>query len=92
MGKKRRLKSAKGKFKAKCSEHPRMKHLDSIETNLEDIPAETPPEVVLQEVEAAPQEEKPVTKPKAAPKRKRTKKATTTRRKTTKKTAQNATA
>ena len=92
MGKKRRLKSAKGKFKAKCSEHPRMKHLDSIETNLEDIPAETPPEVVLQEVEAAPQEENAQAKQNATPKRKGTKKATTKRRKTTKKTAQNATA
>ena len=90
MGKKRRLMSAKAKFNAKHSDHPRMKHLDSVGANAEDTPAEPPPEVLLQEVEAAPQEENAQAKQKATPKRKGTKKETTKRRKTTKKTAQSA--
>jgi outer membrane biosynthesis protein TonB len=92
MGKKRRLKSAKAKFGAKHSNHPRMLLLNSVEApevevvapkpEPEVVPPEPEPEVVLQEekVEIKP---KPTPKPKTAKKPKRT-----TRKRTTKKAAQ----
>ncbi len=81
MGKKRRMKSAKTKFGAKHSNHPRMLHLNGDEVpEVEVAPPEPEPEVVLQE-------EKVEIKPKASPKPKTAKKPRrTTRKKTTKKT------
>jgi len=83
MGKKRRLKSAKAKFGAKHSNHPRMLHLNGDEVpEVEEVLPEPEPEVVLQEekVEIKP---KPTPKPKTAKKPRRT-----TRKKTIKKTSQ----
>tara|TARA_Y100000296_G_C5163772_1_gene253378 strand:- start:1816 stop:2124 length:309 start_codon:yes stop_codon:yes gene_type:complete len=58
MGKKRRLKSAKAKFRAKHSNHPRMQHLNK----------ETAPQIkmveVIPELEAVLKEEKTETEPK----------------------------
>ena len=53
MGKKRRLKSAKAKFGAKHSNHPRMLHLNDDEVSeVEVAPLEPEPVVVLQEEKA----------------------------------------
>ena len=83
MGKKRRLKSAKVKFGAKHSNHPRMLHLSGDEVpEVEVIPPEPEPEVVLQE-EKAEIKPKPTPKPKTAKKPRRT-----TRKKTIKKTSE----
>tara|TARA_Y100000310_G_scaffold309583_1_gene353838 strand:- start:375 stop:620 length:246 start_codon:yes stop_codon:yes gene_type:complete len=69
MGKKRRLNTAKAKFKSKHATHPRMQYLNSQEETV----VETQPEVVLQE-------EKVEEMPKAAPKRKHDGKASPKRR------------
>jgi len=57
MGKKRRLNSAKGKFRVKHSTHPRVRHLNAQEEVVEEVvvAATTKPEVVV--VAAAPQPE-----------------------------------
>ena len=88
MGKKRRLKSAKAKFRAKHSNHPRMQHLNK----------ETAPQIkmveVIPELEAVLKEEKTETEPKikekveVGPKPKATKK---TRRSSRKKATKKAT-
>ena len=83
MGKKRRLKSAKAKFGAKHSNHPRMLHLNGDEApEVEEVLPEPEPEVVLQEekVEIKP---KPLPKPKTVKNPRRP-----TRKKATKKTSQ----
>ena len=85
MGKKRRLKSAKAKFKIKHANHPRLQYLNTQEQEEETIEktaakAEFIPEVVLQE-------KKVEEKPKVTPKSKTTKKPRRSpRKKTTKKT------
>ena len=107
MGKKRRLNSAKGKFRVKHNTHPRVRYLNAQEEVVEEVVvAVSPePEVVLQEevvekivLAAAPkpevvlqQEEKVEETPKAAPKRKRTKKAPTKRRRAKKTVIQDVT-
>jgi len=88
MGKKRRLKSAKMKFEAKHSNHPRMMLLEDNKPEVEEPKAPPQPEVVLREekIEAKPKsipKPKAVKKPKAAKKPKRP-----TTKKTTKKTSQ----
>ena len=86
MGKKRRLKSAKAKFEAKHSSHPRMRCLDSDEVPEVEAPAAAPePEVVLQEekVEAKPEpapKPKTIKKPKAIKKPRRTAKKKATKK------------
>jgi hypothetical protein len=98
MGKKRRLNSAKGKFRVKHNTHPRMRHLSTQEEVVEEVvvvAASPEPEVVV--VAAAPkpevvlQEEKVEEAPKAAPKRKRTKKAPAKRRRAKKTVIQDVT-
>ena len=83
MGKKRRLNSAKSKFKAKHANHPRLQYLNNQEEEMiEEVVAKTEsiPEVVLQE-------KKVEEKPKVTPKLKTTKKPRRSpRKKTTKKT------
>lgn len=81
MGKKRRLNTAKAKFKSKHATHPRMQYLNSQEETV----VETQPEVVLQE-------EKVEETPKDAPKRKSTKKASTKKRRPKKTTTPEITA
>ena len=68
MGKKRRLKSAKAKFKSKHSNHPRMQLLNTTNTNViaEEV-VETPVEVTVAAVPAVLEEEKTVVVPPAAP-------------------------
>jgi len=85
MGKKRRMRSAKAKFDAKHSSHPRMLRLNDDEVFEVEAPAAAPePEVVLQE-------EKVEIKPKASPKPKTAKKPKrTAKKKATKKTASTA--
>jgi|1_EtaG_2_1085319.scaffolds.fasta_scaffold18734_3 hypothetical protein len=75
MGKKRRLKSAKAKFGAKHSNHPRMQHLNDEKT--EEV-VDTPPAVVLQEEEKVEVKPKAKTtkKPRRSPRKKTTKKTT----------------
>lgn len=84
MGKKRRLNSAKTKFKTKHANHPRVQYLNNQEEETIEEPVaktESTPEIVLQE-------EKVEVKPKATPKPKTTKKSRrTSRKKTTKKAA-----
>jgi|3_EtaG_2_1085321.scaffolds.fasta_scaffold33487_3 hypothetical protein len=82
MGKKRRLNSAKTKFKTKHANHPRVQYLNNQEEEtIEEaiVKTEPTPKVALQE-------KKVEVKPKAAPKPKTTKKPRrTSRKKTTKK-------
>jgi|ETNvirnome_2_300_1030623.scaffolds.fasta_scaffold49518_2 hypothetical protein len=86
MGKKRRLKSAKAKFRAKHSNHPRMQYINSAEKEevkeeLEVVTAKEPaPEVVLQEEKVeeklkVTQKPKTTRKPRRSPRKKATKKA-----------------
>ena len=68
MGKKRRLKSAKAKFKTKHSSHPRMRLLNAINTNvIVEEATEAPVEVAVAPVSVAPEEEKTVVEPTTAP-------------------------
>jgi len=97
MGKKRRLKSAKGKFRVKHNTHPRVRHLNAQEEVVEEVVVAASPEPEVVVVAAAPkpevvlQEEKVEEAPKAAPKRKRTKKTPTKRRRAKKTVTQDIT-
>ena len=68
MGKKRRLKSAKAKFKTKHSGHPRMVLLNTTNTNVsvEEV-VEAPVEVAVVAAPVVPEEEKIVVVPPATP-------------------------
>ena len=80
MGKKRRLKSAKAKFKSKHSNHPRMRLLaeETVEENIVE-PAEEP-EVAVTPIKVVP--EPPKVKKKTTPRKKR---APSSRKRSTKK-------
>jgi len=68
MGKKRRLKSAKAKFKTKHSSHPRMQLLNAANTNvIVEEAVEAPVEVTVAPVPVVLEEEKTVVVPPAAP-------------------------
>ena len=68
MGKKRRLKSAKAKFKTKHSSHPRMQLLNAANTNvIVEEAVEAPVEVTVAPVPVVLEEEKTVVAPPSAP-------------------------